>query len=282
MEKLVSTKWLADASGQADLVIFDASLHLPDAGRDAGAEFAAAHIPGARFMDLPSLHDPASSLPGKVPDSVRVAEHLSALGARPGDRIVLYDDSNLHTACRAWYLLDLHGVTDVAVLDGGLSKWRAEDRAIESGTDTPEAGAKRPLAPSRGRIRSKDEMLDNLAAHKEQVVDARDKGRFTGETADTVHNLAGGHIPGAKNLPFTQLFASDGTFLPLPELADAFRQAGIDPQQPVVTSCGSGVTASVLAFALALLGAPEVALYDGSWSEWGADPATPKEQGPAQ
>ncbi|WP_379547751.1 sulfurtransferase [Qipengyuania sp. DSG2-2] len=282
MDRLISTQQLADALGKAETLVLDASLHLPGAGRDAGGEFAAAHIPGAHFLDLASLHDPASSLPGKVPDSSRVAERLSTLGAGPDTHIVLYDDSDLRSACRAWYLLTVHGVDNVSVLDGGLGKWRAEGRPVEKGDAVAPIAAPQTLGADRAFIRSKAEMLDNVSTHQEQVVDARDAGRFTGETVDTVHNLPGGHIPGAKNLPFTQLFAPDGTFLPRPRLAEAFREAGIDLQRPVVTSCGSGVTASVLTFALTLLGAPTHALYDGSWSEWGSDPATPKEQGPAQ
>ena len=282
MEPLISTRELADALGQPDTLVLDASLHLPGAGRDAGAEFAEAHIPGARFLDLASLHDPASSLPGKVPDSVSVAGRLSTLGGGPGTHLVLYDDSDLHSACRAWYLLTVHGLRCVSVLDGGLGKWRAEGKLLESGDSAGIIAAPQTLDADRAFIRSKAEMLDNLQSHAEQVVDARDTGRFTGATVDTVHNLLGGHIPGAKNLPFTQLFAEDGTFLPRPRLAEAFRKAGIDPQRPVVTSCGSGVTASVLTFALGLIGAPHSALYDGSWSEWGGDPATPKEQGLAE
>ena len=282
MEQLVSTEWLAAELGAGDLVVLDASLHLPSAGRDAAAEFEAGHIDGARFLSLAGLHDPASGLPGKIPDAPTLAERLASLGIGPESRVVLYDSSALHTACRAWFLLTVHGASQVAVLDGGLHKWIAEGRPMASGS-SPEGSAPPPaLSPDRTAIRSKDEVYDNLATRAEQMVDARDAGRFTGETIDTVHNLPGGHIPGARNLPFTQLFADDGTFLPTPQLAQVFRDAGIDPQRPVVASCGSGVTASVLMFALALIGAPQTALYDGSWAEWGGDPDTPKETGEAR
>ncbi|GMN13196.1 3-mercaptopyruvate sulfurtransferase [Altererythrobacter sp. MTPC7] len=287
MNMLVTTPWLAQALGRngagdaaPDIAILDASLHLPGAGRDAGQEFAQGHIPCARFLDLAGLHDPQSSLPGKIPDAPKLRERLALLGVGPQMQVVLYDDSDLHSACRAWYLLTLHGLRGACVLDGGLAKWRAEGRPLEEGAQPlPSPGTPPPLAPDRARIRSKAEMLDNLALHEEQVVDARDAARFRGENADTVHGLPGGHIPGAKNLPFTQLFRGDGTFLPVPELAQRFREAEIDPDRRVVTTCGSGVTASVLMFALALIGARQAGLYDGSWSEWGADPATPKEQG---
>lgn len=279
MDLLVSTQWLSQMLGQPDIVILDASLHLPGANRDPAAEFVQGHIPGAQFLGLADLHDPQSGLPGKIPDAPRVRERLSQLGVGPQTRVILYDDSALHSACRAWYLLTLHGLRNVAVLDGGLAKWKAEARAMESGPVGQQDGSPPPLTPDRTRIRSKSEMLDNLASHEEQVVDARDSARFSGETEDTVHDLPGGHIPGAKNLPFTALFAGDGTFLPPAEIAAAFRAAGIDPERPIAATCGSGVTASVLTFALSLIGSRQVALYDGSWAEWGADPATPKEQG---
>ena len=285
MDKLVSTSWLAAELGAPDLVVLDASLHLPSAGRDAADEFADTHIDGARFLSLATLHDPASSLPGKVPDAKKVAERLASLGVDADSRIVLYDDSALRTACRAWFLLTTHGLDKVAVLDGGLAKWKAEKRPLSDEpvkSDDRDAGDPPSLSPDRGAIRSKREVLDDLATYAEQLVDARDEGRFTGETVDTVHDLPGGHIPGARNLPFTRLFAGDGTFLPASQLAQQFRDAGIDPQRPVVAYCGSGVTASVLMFALALIGAPKTALYDGSWAEWGSDPATPKQTGEAR
>ena len=280
---LVSTQWLSQCLDQSDLVVLDASLHLPSAGRDPGAEFAGGHIPGARFLDLASLHDPSSSMPGKVPDAPRVRSRLGQLGVGPDCRVVLYDDSDLHTACRAWMLLTIMGMPNMAVLDGGLAKWRAEGRPMaQGGHEGIERVAARALSPDRSRIRSKSQMADNLTLHEEQVVDARDPGRFSGHTVDTVHNLPGGHIPGARNVWFAQLFNDDGTFLPEAELAQRFRAAGIDPEQKIVTTCGSGVTASVVNFALALIGAKNTALYDGSWAEWGSDPGTPKEKAPLE
>ncbi|ABC62473.1 sulfurtransferase [Erythrobacter litoralis] len=281
MDALVSTDWLAGQFGSPDLVVLDASLHLPQAGRDAEAEFEKGHIPGARFLHLAALHDPASSLPGKIPEPDALAERLSALGAEPESRIVLYDDSALRTACRAWALLRFAGLEKIAVLDGGFAKWRSENRAIETGPGECGHGAAPDLHVERARLRDKAQMLANCADSAEQVIDARDAGRFAGTVEDTVHNLPGGHIPGACNLPFTALFREDGTFKPENELRTAFEDAGIDLSRPIVTSCGSGVTASVLIFALHLLGIEDAALYDGSWSEWGADPETPKATGVA-
>lgn len=284
MDMLVSTDWLASELGAHDLVVLDASLHLPQAGRNAGAEFDAAHIPGARFLDLASLHDPLSNMPGKIPDAARLETRLAALGVGNGSRVVLYDDSALRSACRAWFLLRLFGFEHVAVLDGGLGKWVAEGRVLES--DVPAAGVDDSgsitLVSDGTLLRDKQQMLALCDTGGEQLVDARDAGRFTGETVDTVHNLPGGHIPGARNLPFTDLLRPDGTFRPRDGLTAAFECAGLDLAQPLITTCGSGVTASVLVFALHLIGKTDVALYDGSWSEWGADPATPKETGEAR
>ncbi len=284
MDMLVSTEWLASELGAGDLVVLDASLHLPQAARQAGSEFDAAHIPGARFLDLASLHDPNSNMPGKIPDAARLEARLRALGVGNHSRVVLYDDSALRSACRAWFLLRLFGFERVAVLDGGLGKWIAESRLLESDVpaDGVDDGGGITLVPDGTLLRDKRQMLAACEAGSGQVVDARDAGRFTGETVDTVHNLPGGHIPGARNLPFTEMLRTDGTFRPRDELEDAFERAGIDLAQPLVTTCGSGVTASVLVFALHLIGKTNVALYDGSWSEWGADPATPKETGEAR
>lgn len=281
MDILVDTDWLAEALGDSDLVILDASAHLPDAGRDPAAEFAASHIKGARFLGLQSLKDETSPVPAALPRADQFAARMSDLGVTPKSRIVLYDDSKLRSSARAYFICRIFGLADVALLDGGLAKWRAEGRPVESGTSNSARSDFTAPGEDRSRVRSKADMLANISNGAEQVVDARDALRFSGSTADTVHNLKGGHIPGALNLPFPQVLNEDGTFKQGDPLRLAFEKAGVDLSGPVTGTCGSGVTASVLLFALELLGKNDTALYDGSWSEWGADPATPKEVGMA-
>ncbi len=281
MDSLVSTDWLADHLGDPDMLVLDASSHLPAVGRDARNEFAEGHIPGAQFLDLASLKDSSLPVPNALPTGAQVAERLASLGWQPGMRIVIYDDSAVKTSARAWFALRRAGVAS-ALLDGGLGKWQAENRPLETGGPEPDIAPRSSLNVSAEHVRTKSDMLRNIEDRAEQVVDARDADRFTAATADTTHDLPGGHIPGARNLFFRDLYAGDGTFRPDAEIREAFAQAGVDLGRPIVTSCGSGVTASVLLFALHRLGVEDAALYDGSWSEWGADPATPKETGAAR
>ncbi len=280
MDSLVSTAWLAQHLGQPGLVVIDASAHLPDAGRDPRAEFAAAHIPGARFLDLDTLKDAASDVPAALPTAAQFAARMAAIGVSDGDRVVIYDDSAVKTGARAWYIFRQHGVAQVALLDGGLAKWRAEGRLLEAGETAAGSGHFAPH-PGPGALRTKADMLANIASEAEQVLDARGAGRFTGEESEIRPGMPSGHIPGARNLPFGRLLKPDGTFRDEVGLRAAFAEAGIDLDKPVVTTCGSGVTAAVLLFAMHLLGKDDTALYDGSWSEWGADPATPKATGAA-
>ncbi len=277
MENLVTTQWLAEALGDADIVVLDASMHLPGTGRDAHTEFLEAHIPGARFLDLASLKDETSDVPSALPRPKQLAERLASLGVAPGSRIVVYDDSAVRTAARAWYLCRAHGLENVAVLDGGLAKWKAEGHPIESGDPQGEPAAPFDL-PAPARIRFKADMLANIDSCAAQVLDARDTGRFSGAVEDTVHNLPSGHIPGSCNLPFAQLYADDGTLKQPDELRQAIEATGIDLDKPVITSCGSGVTACILLLALEQIGHKDVALYDGSWLDWASDPDTPKAQ----
>ena len=276
---LVSSEWLAANLGAPGLVVLDASHHLPAAARDPQADFAAAHIPGARFLGLASLFDAASPVPYAFPTPAQLAERLASLGVGPDDAIVIYDDSAIRTSARAWFVLTASGRGNVAILDGGLPKWRAEGRPLEGG-----AADVAPAAPAAfatpTRVRTKADMLANLEGRAAQVLDARSADRVYGSGIDPVHGGQNGRIPGAKNLPFTAVFNEDGTYKSPAELRALLTAAGIDLSQPVTASCGSGVTASVLLFALHLVGVDDAALYDGSWSEWGADPDTPKAQGP--
>lgn len=281
MTPLVTTEWLASEMGADDLVILDASAHLPGTGRDPAAEYAAAHIPGARFLNLmAALVDPQGDVPAALPTRAQFEAQMGALGVTADRRVVLYDNSDMRTSARAWFILRLYGHREFTILDGGMQKWTAEGRAVETG-HASFAPASYTSAGGFGAVRTKADMLSNCASRAEQVADARDAGRFTGSVEDTVHGLPGGHIPGARHLLFRDVLAADGSFLPPAEIAAAFAKAGLDPEAPLATSCGSGVTASVLLFAHSLLGHDHGALYDGSWSDWGADPETPKETGEA-
>jgi len=275
---LVSSDWLEARLGTPGLTVLDASFHLRAAARDAASEFASANITGARFLELASLFDAASNVPYAMPTPAQLAERLASLGIAPDDAIILYDDSAIRTAARAWFVLAALGRPNVAILDGGFGKWRSEGRALEPGAPATACAAPATLAPAQ-RVRSKADMLANLDSHAEQVLDARSVDRVYGSGIDPVHGGPNGRIPGALNLPFTEVLNADGTYKSPDALSAAFTAAGIDLARPITTTCGSGVTASVLLFALHLIGVETAALYDGSWSEWSADPATPKAQG---
>lgn len=277
MDKLVSTEWLAARLGAEDLIVLDASMHLPDSGRDARAEYEAGHIPGARYLDLASFIDEGSDVPKALPTPGQFAARMGELGVAPRSRIVIYDDSAVRSAARAWFILSLYGQDKVAILDGGLAKWRAEGRELASGM-LEHAPREWGLPQSHRQVRSREDMLANIDSGAEQVVDARDAARFAGEEGSG----SAGHIPGSRNLHFGRLLEADGTYKSPGAIAAEFAAAGIDPDAPVVTSCNSGVTAAVLLFGLELLGKGGGALYDGSWMEWGGDPATPKESGAAR
>lgn len=281
MENLVSTQWLADNLGAADIAILDASAHLPDAERDPAADFEAAHIPGAAFLDLASFFDPNSDVPGAIPDPKQFARRMAELGVATGSRVVIYDDSFIKTSARAWFILRLHGVKQVAILDGGLGKWRAEGRPLESGKPAI-ATAEHTAALGPAPVRSKADILANLETGAEQLVDGRGPGHFTGDQPDFRPEIASGHIPGARNVVFASVLNEDGTYKDEAGIRAAFTACGVDLDRPVITSCGGGVVASVLLFALHLVGKDDVALYDGSWTEWGGDPDTPKELGEAR
>ncbi|MEO6152256.1 MAG: sulfurtransferase [Croceibacterium sp.] len=279
MEELVSTAWLAEHLGERGLVVIDASAHLPDAARDAQAEFAAAHIPGARFLDLATLVDNDSPVPAALPTGEQFAARMGGLGIGTGDRVVIYDDSAVKTSARAWFIARKYGV-QAAILNGGLGKWRAEGRALEGGAADIVQSRFDP-GHGAGAVRTKAEMLANIGTEEDQVVDARGPGRFTGADPEPRAGMASGHIPGSINVPYGKVLKPDGTFRDAVGIAAALREGGVDLTKPVVATCGSGVTASVLLFAMHLIGKDDIALYDGSWSEWGADPSTPRATGPA-
>lgn len=281
MDILISTDWLATQLGQDDLRILDASLFLPGTPRDPRAEFEAAHIPGAAYLDLPSLSDADDPRPGMLPSDAFMTERCRALGINADSRVILYDNSPTHSAARAWWMMRLYRVgKSAAILDGGLPKWLAEGRPTESGwpvISRGDATARR----AEGQVRTKDDLLTNLDNHAAQVLDARGAARFTGEETEPRPGMASGHIPGSRNIPSASLFNADNSMKKGEELRQLFLDAGTDFARPIITSCGSGVTAAILLAGLELLGKTDVTLYDGSWSEWGLDPSTPKATGPA-
>lgn len=278
MDALVTTQWLADELSAPDLRILDATWFLPAEGRDAAAEFAAGHIPGAVFFDIDAIADRSSPLPTMLPPPAQFAAQIGALGIAAGDRVVLYDNAPHHTATRAWWMLRSFGI-DAAILDGGLAKWKAERRPLDSGATSP-SPATVAVRPNTALVRTLDQVKANLTSHAEQVVDARSATRFTGQEPETRPGLAGGHIPGSANIPYSSFFNPDGTWKHIPTLRLLFEDEGIEVERPVIATCGSGISAAVVVFALHLLGHP-AALYDGSWAEWGADPSTPKATGAA-
>lgn len=285
MTIFVSTDWLAAELGAPDLVILDASLFLPGTPRDPRAEFEAAHIPGAAYMDLPTLNDPNDPVPGMLPPDAMMTQRAQALGIHPDSRIIVYDNSPTHSAARGWWMMRVYGLgadrgRGAAILDGGLPKWVAEGRAVESGPVSPAPGTAIARL-DRSQVRTKADLIANLASGDAQVIDARGAARFTGAEAEPRPGMASGHIPGSRNLPSSALFDADNRMKQGNELRRLFVKAGTDFDRPVITSCGSGVTAAILLAGLETLGKTDVSLYDGSWSEWGFDPGTPKATGAA-
>ena len=277
MESLVSTDWLAEHLAEPDLVVVDCSWHMPASGRSGRGEFLQGHIPGARFLDIDEVRDTAHPAPHMLPDAEDFARSMEAIGVGSGERIVVYDNSPFRTAARGWFMLRHFGACQVAILDGGFQKWLAEGRPVESGEPEPRR-AKFYAAEREGEVVTRQQLLGGADL---PIVDARGAARFEGTEPDPRPGVAPGHIPGSRNLPFAALYNDDGTFKPPDELRRLFAEADLDPAEPFVASCGSGVTANSLIFAARLIGSSDPRLYDGSWSEWGSDPDTPKALGPA-
>jgi thiosulfate/3-mercaptopyruvate sulfurtransferase len=275
MKPLVSTEWLADNLGE--VLVFDCTKYLPTEPRDAQAEFAAGHIPSAGFFDVDAIADTDTDLPHMVPAPGRFARMVGALGISNTSRVVFYDQKGLFSAARGWWMMGLFGHDRCGVLDGGLPKWIAEGRTLEAGAP-PKA---KPVVfhPDyrATRLRGIGDMLDNVRSRHELVLDARAAGRFNATIAEPRPGMRGGHIPGALNLPITEVMAADQTLLPKEQLRAKFTALGIDGSKPVVTSCGSGITATILTLAMTRAGLPAGAVYDGSWTEWGGRPDTPIE-----
>jgi len=277
MDSLVSTDWLARHLGEPDLVVIDSSWFMPSLRRSGRAEYLAAHIPGARYLDIDAVSDRTNPAPHMLPSAAAFGAAMERLGVGSGDRIVVYDNSPTRTAARGWFMLRHFGADKVAILDGGFQKWLVEGRPTESG-EPPQRDAKFEAA-ERDEVVTKQQLLAGTGL---PWVDARGRPRFEGSEADPRPGVAPGHAPGARNLPFGSLYRDDGTFKPVDDLRRLFAEAGVDPKRPFVASCGSGVTANSLIFAAHLIGNDDTRLYDGSWSEWGSDPETPKALGPAE
>ena len=280
MESLVSTEWLAGELGADDLKVIDATIFLPGAGRDARTEFEAEHIPGAVFMDLDEIVDSSNPAPHMLPPAHKFASRMQSLGLGDGNRFVVYDNSPLHSSARAWWMLKTFGAHYVAVLDGGLQKWKAEGRPLESGKAQVRHGHFTAFL-DQDAVADKAYVSGLVHSPAHEIVDARPPARFAGEDKEPRPGVEPGHIPGSRNLPQGELFNADNTWKRGDELRAAFYEAGVELDKPMVTTCGSGVTAAVLLFGAHLLGKSDVKLYDGSWSEWGADPSTPKATGRA-
>ncbi|MBG0809809.1 3-mercaptopyruvate sulfurtransferase [Methylosinus sp. H3A] len=264
----VSTQWLADHLHAPDVIVFDASWHMPAAGRNAHAEYLDAHVPGAVFFDIDAIADHSTDLPHMLPDAVAFASAVRKLGLGDGMRAVIYDSLGLFSAPRLWWTLRVFGATDVSVLDGGLPAWKAEGRPLEQGEAHR---APRHFTPrvDRGLVADSADVARALADGSAQVVDMRSAERFAGSVPEPRPGLRSGHMPGALNLPFGNLVA-DGRMKAPEALEEVFARAKIDPERPIVASCGSGLTASILSLALAASGRRPATVYDGSWSEWGA------------
>ena len=271
---LVSAQWLAAHLKDPDLRVLDASWYLPGSKRDPFAEYQAAHIPGARFFDLDDVSDHRSDLPHMVPPVEKLMSRMRAIGVGDGHQIVVYDGSGLFSAPRVWWLFKLMGQMDIAVLDGGFPKWQAEGHPVE---DLPPILRDRHMMVRRQNQMVKDVTQVSAASKlgESEIVDARSPGRFYGKDPEPRPGLRAGHIPGSKNVFYKDLLKADDTMKSPDEMRQVFLEAGVDLDKPVITSCGSGVTAAILSLGLTRMGKTDHSLYDGSWTEWGMFPTLP-------
>ncbi len=274
MDPLVTTEWLAGQLGAADLVVFDATKFLPGEGKDGAEEFARARIPGARFFDIDAIADPDTPLPHMVPSAGRFERLLGGLGVSNASRVVFYDQKGIASSPRGWWMMGLFGHDQAFVLDGGLPKWLREGRPVEAGPPTLPASTTFRASFRATRLRG---IGDMLAGTDDLVLDARPAGRFAGSAPEPRAGLPSGHIPGSRNVPSASLLNPDGTMLDPAALRAAFAAVGADGARSVVTSCGSGITATILSLGLLRAGLAQGAVYDGSWTEWAGRPDTMKE-----
>ena len=280
-EALVATEWLAAHLDDPHVRVVDCSFKLPGITPTARADYDSGHIPGSVFFDIDDIAEPGTSLPHMIPSPELFAQKIGALGIGDDDRVVVYDSNGLSSAGRAWWMLRLFGHRNVALLDGGLPKWKAEGRPLETAVPRP-APRQFTARFEPALVRDKTAVLGNLGTRDEQVIDARAAGRFDGSTPEVRPGLRSGHLPGSRSIPYEQVTDPATRQLRNAEqLTALFRDAGVSLERPIVTSCGSGVTACALAYALHLIGHPGAAVYDGSWSEWGLPGDTPVETGPA-
>ncbi len=277
---MTETDELARELDAPDLVIIDASWRMPGEG-DARSEYLAEHIPGAIFFDIDEIADTKSSLPHMLPPPEKFSSRMRSMGVGDGSRIVVYDQQGLYSAARVWWTFRVMGVEDVSVLNGGLPKWKREGLPLENGEPRPRTPRHFTARRNLDLVRDASDIKALLKDKSAEMVDARSAERFAGKAPEPRPGLRSGHIPGAHNLPYAKLLNKDGTLKSPREIERLFEAAGVDLAKPVVTSCGSGITAGILALALAEIGHRKTAVYDGSWSEWGADQSLPIETGPA-
>ena len=276
MSNLVSTEWLAAQLGQPNLAVFDTTKYLPNEPFDGKAKFLEAHIPGARFFDIDEVADTESSLPHMIPTAARFEKLMAALGVSNATRCVFYDQKGLQSSARGWWLMRLFGHDKASVLDGGLPKWLKEGRQVDSGAPASPRPAEFVADFRAGMVKGIGDVKTMVASGTALILDARSKPRFDGSAPEPRPGLPSGHMPGAENVPFNELFNPDGTMKEPAILRARFARARVTPNKPVVTSCGTGVTACILTLGLLQAGFPEAAVYDGSWTEWAGRPETQK------